>query len=125
MRYLITVSHEGTIDEENVPQGLHEGMGALVEKLSADGILVDAGGLQRLDKATRISLSDGDVKVVDGPFSEAKEVVGGFAILKADSKAEAIELVKNFLLVAGDGECELRQLFEAEQPEQSRASAAR
>jgi hypothetical protein len=50
--------------------------------------------------------------VKDGPFTEAKEVVGGFAILKANSKAEAIELTKAFLKVAGNGECELRQVFE-------------
>lgn len=48
----------------------------------------------------------------DGPFTESKEVVGGFAILEAKSKAHAIELVKEFLAVAGDGECELRQIFE-------------
>jgi hypothetical protein len=53
------------------------------------------------------------VVVTDGPFIESKEVVGGFALLQANSKAEAIELAKLFLAVAGDGECELRQLYEA------------
>jgi hypothetical protein len=52
------------------------------------------------------------VIVTDGPFAETKEVVGGFALLQAKSKEEAIELVKIFLKVAGDGECELRQLYE-------------
>ena len=51
--------------------------------------------------------------MTDGPFTEAKEVIGGFALLKAKSKEEAIELTKRFLKVAGDGECELRQVFEA------------
>jgi len=50
--------------------------------------------------------------VTDGPFSEAKEVVGGFAILRANSKAEAIQLAKDFLKVAGEGECEIRQIYE-------------
>jgi hypothetical protein len=50
--------------------------------------------------------------VTDGPFTETKEVVGGFAILKADSKEEAIELAKAFLSHVGQGECELRQLYE-------------
>jgi hypothetical protein len=50
----------------------------------------------------------------DGPFTESKEVVGGLAILQANSKEEAIELVKEFLDVAGDGECELRQLYDGE-----------
>jgi hypothetical protein len=54
------------------------------------------------------------VTVTDGPFSEAKEQVGGFALLKASSKEEAIELTKRFLQVAGDGECEIRQIYEAQ-----------
>jgi hypothetical protein len=53
--------------------------------------------------------------VTDGPFTESKEVIGGLAILQASSKEEALELVKDFIRVAGDGECELRQIFEAEQ----------
>jgi hypothetical protein len=52
------------------------------------------------------------VTVIDGPFAETKEVIGGFALLEAKSKEEAIELVKQFLHTAGDGECELRQLYE-------------
>jgi hypothetical protein len=50
--------------------------------------------------------------VTDGPFTEAKELIAGFAIVQAKSKDEAIEITKNFLKVAGDGECELRQIFE-------------
>jgi hypothetical protein len=63
----------------------------------------------------RVRLSEGKLTVTDGPFTEAKELVGGFAILRTNSREEAIELAKQFLPVAGDGECELRQLFEAGQ----------
>ena len=49
--------------------------------------------------------------VTDGPFTETKEVIGGFAILQANSKEEAIEIAKRFLDVAGEGECEIRQIF--------------
>jgi hypothetical protein len=52
---------------------------------------------------------------IDGPFAETKEVIGGCAILQANSKQEAIELVREFLGIAGDGECEIRQLYEAAQ----------
>jgi hypothetical protein len=52
------------------------------------------------------------ISVTDGPFTEAKEVVGGFAILRAGSKEEAIQMAKDFLKIAGDGECELRQIYE-------------
>ena len=61
----------------------------------------------------RVRRASGKISVTDGPFIETKELVGGFAILKANSKAEAIELARNFLQNAGDGECELRQLYEA------------
>lgn len=94
MRYLITVNHEGTIDEENVPQAMFDDMGAFVEKLAADGILVDGAGLERPDKATRVNLIDGEVKVVDGPFSETKEWIGGYFILQVRSHAEAVEYAK-------------------------------
>jgi hypothetical protein len=60
-----------------------------------------------------VRLCDGNFSVTDGPFSESKELVGGFAILQANSKQEAIELARDFLRVVGQGECELRQLYEA------------
>ena len=60
--------------------------------------------------------------MTDGPFTEAKELVGGFAILKANSKEEAIELTRQFLRVAGDGECELRQLYEMNGEQSDQAS---
>ena len=63
-------------------------------------------------KGARVRLSNGKVTVVDGPFTEAKEVIGGFAILQVKLKAEAIEHVKDFLKVAGDGETEIRELYE-------------
>ena len=50
--------------------------------------------------------------MTDGPFTEAKELVGGFAILRTNSKGEAIQLAKQFLQVVGEGECELRQVYE-------------
>jgi hypothetical protein len=63
------------------------------------------------------------VIVTNGPFIESKELVGGLALLQANSKAEAIELVKQFLAMAGDGECELRQLYEAGTGAKSAAKA--
>ena len=58
-------------------------------------------------------VTDGTFSVIDGPFTETKEVVGGFALLEATSKDHALDLVKEFLTVVGEGECELRQLYEA------------
>ena len=90
-------------------------MGKLVEDGMKAGYLLGVEGCLPSAMGARVRLANGKVSVTDGPFSEAKEVIGGFAILKADSKAEAIQMVKDFLNVAGDGECELRQVYEAGQ----------
>jgi hypothetical protein len=88
---------------------------ARMEKLIEDSM--KAGGLVATEGClpsafgARVRRSSGKLTVTDGPFVETKEVVGGFAILEAASKEEAIELAKTFLDVAGDGECEIRQIF--------------
>jgi hypothetical protein len=88
-------------------------MGKLIEEGMKAGYLLGVDGCLPSALGARVSQSAGKMMVTDGPFTETKEVVGGMAILKANSKAEAIELVKQFSAVAGDGECELRQLYEA------------
>ena len=89
-------------------------MGALIEEGMKAGYLLAVEGCLPSATGARVRKSNGAVTVVDGPFTESKELVGGLAILQADSKERAIEIAKHFLQVAGDGECELRQLFEAE-----------
>jgi hypothetical protein len=88
-----------------------------IEEAMKAGYLVQVLGCLPSATGARVRLSNGDITVTDGPFTEAKEVVGGMAILQANSKEEAIQHVKNFLHTAGDGECELRQLFEAPEPQ--------
>ena len=90
-------------------------MGKLIEQEMKAGTLLATEGCLPSALGARVRISGGKLTVTDGPFTEAKEVVGGFAILQANSKAEAIEMVKNFLEVAGEGECELRQVYEAPQ----------
>ena len=87
-------------------------MGKLIEEGMKAGWLVATEGCLPSALGARVRRSDGKLSVTDGPFTEAKEVVGGFAILRANSKQEAIQLAKDFLQVAGDGECELRQIYE-------------
>jgi hypothetical protein len=88
-------------------------MGKLIEEGMKAGYLLAVEGCLPTATGARVRLSNGDFTVTDGPFTEAKEVVGGLAILQANSREEAVELAKHFLRTAGDGECELRQLFEA------------
>lgn len=94
MRYLINVVHEGP-EPEDVPAEMYEAMGAFVEQLDSDGVLVDACGLAPIEKATRINLRGGEVQTVDGPFAETKEWIGGYFILQVKSEAEAIEHAKH------------------------------
>jgi hypothetical protein len=87
-------------------------MGKLVEEGMKAGWLLATEGCLPTALGARVRRSSGKITVTDGPFTESKEVVGGFAILKANSKQEAIELTRNFLQVAGEGECEIRQIYE-------------
>jgi hypothetical protein len=88
-------------------------MTQLIEESMRAGTLLATEGCLPSALGARVRLSNGKVTVTDGPFTESKEIVGGFAILQARSKDEAIEMAERFLRIAGDGECEIRQVFEA------------
>jgi hypothetical protein len=88
-------------------------MGKLMEEMTRTGQLVSTAGLRPTSEGVRVRLRNGRLSTVDGPFTETKEVIGGYAVLEAKSKAEAIELTQRFLKVHGedwDIECEVRQL---------------
>src|ERR1700751_6023322 len=87
-------------------------MGKLIEEGMKAGWLLGTEGCLPSALGARVRRSGNDITVTDGPFTEAKEIVGGFALLKANSKEEAIELARAFLRHVGDGECEIRQLYE-------------
>jgi hypothetical protein len=88
-------------------------MGQLIDESMKSGILLATEGCLPSAKGARVRFSNGQFTVTDGPFTEAKEIIGGFALLRANSKEEAIEYTKGFMKVAGDGEVEVRQIFEA------------
>jgi hypothetical protein len=87
--------------------------GKLIEDGMKSGYLLAVEGCMPSATGARVRLDSGIITVKDGPFTESKELIGGLAILQANSKAEALEIVRNFLRIAGDGECELRQLHDA------------
>jgi hypothetical protein len=87
-------------------------MGKLIEEGFKSGKLVATEGCLPSKMGARIRQANGQASVTDGPFTEAKEIVGGFAIINVASKEEAIHYVKEFMQIAGDGVCELRQLYE-------------
>src|SRR5262252_4403520 len=100
--------------ERNAPPTEEEmvAMGKLIEEGMKAGWLLSTEGCLPSSLGARVRRAGGKLSVTDGPFTEAKEVVGGFAILKANSKEEAIEMAKDFLKFAGEGECELRQIYD-------------
>jgi len=111
MRFLSIYMHPETNEGPN-PELINE-MGKLIGEMTKAGTLLATEGCLPTSNGARVRRTGKKLTVTDGPFTEAKEVIGGFALLQAKSKAEAIELTKHFLKVAGDGECELRQIFDA------------
>jgi hypothetical protein len=96
-------------------------MGKLIEEGMKAGWLVAVEGCMPSVTGARVRKTGDKTVVMDGPFAETKELIGGLAILQANSKEHAIELTKYFLSHAADGECELRQLHEANCVEQQQA----
>lgn len=105
--------------ERNTPPTAEEmaAMGKLIEQGFKEGWLLATEGCLPSALGARVRREGTKISVTDGPFTESKEVVGGFAILRANSKEEAIQMAKDFLNFAGEGECELRQIYEQGGPE--------
>jgi len=88
---------------------LYVEMGKLIEEMTKAGVLLATGGLS--PDPTRIKSAKGKITVTDGPFTEAKEAVVGFALVEAKSKEEAVEFSRRFWQVVGDGEGYIYQVF--------------
>jgi hypothetical protein len=118
MRYLTFIRHSESYRESPPPAALMEAMGKFVEKSLKDGTLVDTGGLLPSRDGARVRLAKGKITVSDGPFTESKEVIGGWAIVNADSRAEAIRIATEFMELHRkhwpefEGESEVRPMFE-------------
>ena len=91
---------------------LLERMGTFIEEISKAGVLISTDGLQPSSKGKRVRLEKGKVRVIDGPFTESKELVASYALFEVKSMAEAVEWTTRFLQVLGEGECEIRPLFD-------------
>jgi hypothetical protein len=94
-------------------------IGTLTDEMVKKGVLVQTGGLLPSSRGARVRVSRGTLSVTDGPFPETKELIGGYAIVEAASRDEAIQLGRRFMEVHAavigpsyDGECEIRQLFD-------------
>ena len=113
MRFLSMIRIDETTGQVPSEQ-LMADMGKLIEELTRTGQLVSTAGLRPTSEGVRVRLHRGGrLTALDGPFTETKEVIGGYAVLEAPSLAEAVELTRRFLKVHGtdwDVECEVRPL---------------
>jgi hypothetical protein len=118
MRFMMMIKATEEFEAGRPPNAaLMAGMGKLTEEMQKAGVLLSSEGLHPSAKATRLAYSGGKRNVTDGPFTEAKELIGGFAIVRAASKAEAMALADRVLQVhidAGilDFEMEIRPLYD-------------
>ena len=112
MRYMMMYRTDESKIEPPTP-GKMARMGAFVEELQKSGTLLDTGGLQPSAAGARVRRENGTLTVTDGPFTEAKELIAGYAVIEARSKQKAIDLAKRFLHIAGDGESEIRPFYGA------------
>jgi hypothetical protein len=114
MRYLMFIKHSEDYRGKPIPPGLNEAMGEFVGENMKNGKLVDTAGLKSTHKGKKVQLRGGQLRVVDGPFTEAKEVIGGYAIVEVESEKEALDLATRFMELHRihwpefEGESELR-----------------
>jgi len=97
MKFMMFIKHSEDVRSQPIPQGLLEAMGKFVEASFKSGVLKETAGLKPTSEGTRIRLSGGKLHVTDGPFTEAKEVVGGFAIVDVASRQEALKVAREFM----------------------------
>ena len=87
-------------------------MGEFIQEMTAAGTLLASEGCLATAKGAKVRVSNGKTAVIDGPFTESKELIAGLALVRTQSKEEAIALAERILKIAGDGECEIRQIFD-------------
>ncbi|MEU4117310.1 YciI family protein [Kitasatospora sp. NPDC028055] len=117
---LVRIDEKGRDGWEPDP-GFEQRMGALFEEITRAGVMLETAGLTPTAQGTRVSWTDGKIGYTDGPFTETKEVVGGYAILQCKDKAEALEWTRRFLQTHPahwQVEAEVRQIEEMPQPPQ-------
>ena len=122
MKYMLFIKHTEDYRNHMPPQGLVDAMGKFVGDGLASGTLIDTAGLKATSEAKKVRLQGGKLNVIDGPFTESKEIVGGYALVNVKSDKEALDLATNFMELHRvhwpefNGECELRPLEDFDAP---------
>ena len=115
MRYM--VMHYQTQEmEDGVPPTPEQqaAIGEYMQDAAMSGVLLTGEGVASSSQGARVEVNEGNVRVIDGPFAEAKELIAGFAILDVDSLEEAVEHARKFALVVGSHRVDVRKVIEVE-----------
>ena len=118
MRFMSLIKSDEAMPWGPPPPALYEAMGAFAQEGAVNGTLIEQGGLGSSAQGAIVTLANGSISVLDGPFTETKELIGGYAVTEVRSKQEAIELGRRLLQIHLDnwpgweGSCEIRQLFQ-------------
>jgi hypothetical protein len=116
MRYMMFIKHTEDYRGKTIPPALNEAMGEFVGENTKKGKFIDGAGLKSSHKGKKVQLRGGQLRVVDGPFTETKELIGGYAIVEVASDQEALELATQFMELHRihwpefEGESELRPI---------------
>ena len=116
MRYMMFIKSDENYRREDVPQALYAAMDEFIGEATKNGTFIDGAGLQPSASGHRVRLSKGKVTVSDGPFTESKEIVGGYALIEAQSDEHAREISRQFMELHRihwpefEGESEVRPL---------------
>jgi hypothetical protein len=116
MKFLMLIKHSESYRNQKIPKALNDAMGGFVGEGFKSGILKDTAGLKPTSEGFRVRSSGNRLKVTDGPFTEAKEIIGGYAMVEVASREEAMKVARDFMELHRvhwpefEGECEVRQL---------------
>ena len=114
MKYLMLIKHSESYRGQPIPKGLNDAMGTFITESFRTGVLKDTAGLAPTEQGFRVRSKGGKLLLTDGPFTEAKEIIGGFAVVEAQTKEEARAVARDFMELHRvhwpefEGECEVR-----------------
>jgi len=114
MKYLMLIKHSESYRGQPIPKGLNDAMGTFITESTRTGVLKDTAGLAPTQEGFRVRSKGGKLLLTDGPFTEAKEIVGGFAVVDVPTKEEARAVARDFMELHRvhwpefEGECEVR-----------------
>jgi hypothetical protein len=116
MKYLMLIKHSESYRNQAIPRALGDAMGEFVAEGLKSGVLKDTAGLKGTAEGFRVRSSKNRLKVTDGPFTETKEIIGGYALIEVASREEALKTARQFMELHRvhwpefEGECEVRPL---------------